>query len=173
MFDSILYDLLSQFYLLIVSYYIMAKKPITYIELVKVMIVKFKQDKEAGKTGDHKSAFKAAASRWKGVKDGSDTEFSQGKTDPSSIKARKKKIKAISNKHDAVEEEAGVDSPSSSIKELLKTVDVCESCKKKLLYATPSVATKKKKTSRGKGTKKPRTMKKGTRKSKKSKKVKK
>lgn len=57
----------------------MSKKQITYRDLVKVMLTKARKDAASlGSQFDPKKAFSMAASRWKKVKQGSDTEFAPG-----------------------------------------------------------------------------------------------
>lgn len=73
----------------------MSKKEITYIGLVKVMLDKARMEADAaGADFDQKSAFKSAAARWKKVKEGSDSEYTPGKSAPGTRKKSNKSKKS-------------------------------------------------------------------------------
>jgi len=70
----------------------MGKKEVSYTDLVKIMLTKAREDASSlGGKYNPKEAFSKAASRWKKVKDGSDPEFSQGKTTSMTRKRKRKK----------------------------------------------------------------------------------
>lgn len=72
----------------------MSKKQITYTDLVKVMLTKAREDAASlGSKFDPKKAFSMAASRWKKVKQGSDTEFAPGSKKTKPVPAKKSKTK--------------------------------------------------------------------------------
>jgi len=97
------------------------KKEITYTGLVKIMMDKAR--KEASASGKHfetKEAFSRAASRWKSIKEGKDSEYIQGKS--IGVTRKKRSTKSTSKKisHD------------HSCEEILKKIDLCDHCKLKL-----------------------------------------
>lgn len=104
----------------------MKKKEITYTGLVKIMMSKArKESASSGKPFDTKTAFSSAAARWKQVKDGSDAEFSQGKTVPG--------MKRTSKKSKGVKKNKTCDKSHSKLNnDILNKVDVCEDCKIKI-----------------------------------------
>lgn len=74
----------------------MGKKPISYLGLVKVVLNKEKaESKKSGKKFDNKKAFSNAAQRWKGVKAGTDYEYTVGKGKTKSKTKSKSKRKPI------------------------------------------------------------------------------
>lgn len=74
----------------------MGKKPISYLGLVKVVLNKEKaESKKSGKKFDNKKAFSNAAQRWKGVKAGTDHEYTVGKGKTKSNTKSKSKRKPI------------------------------------------------------------------------------
>jgi hypothetical protein len=104
----------------------MKKKEITYTGLVKIMMAKArKESTSSGKPFDTKTAFSSAAARWKHVKDGSDAEFSQGKTVPG--------MKRTSKKSKGVKKNKTCDNAHIKLNnDILNKVDVCEDCKIKI-----------------------------------------
>jgi hypothetical protein len=123
----------------------MVKKDISYIGLVKVMMSKARKDNgDTGKPIDTKSAFAAAAARWKKVKDGSDPEYSQGISVPGERKSSKK---TKSKKETSSFVEASVDA-GEIISDILTKLDLCDDCKTKI-KAYADKTSKKNKKSRG------------------------
>ena len=115
----------------------MKKKEITYTELVKVTMAKARKDVAAsGKQFDTKDAFSSAAARWKKIKDGLDSEYSQGKA-ALGMKRTSKKSSSSSK----------ADSQSKTIEDVLSKVDLCDDCIKKIKEFVG-------KSSRSKGTRK-------------------
>jgi hypothetical protein len=116
----------------------MKKKEITYTGLVKVMMAKARKETSvSGKPFDTKSAFSAAAARWKFIKDGSDAEFSQGKQVPG--------MKRVSKKQKGMKKDASRDSASQfkMNEALLNKADLCDDCKIKLKETLTSQARRK------------------------------
>lgn len=106
----------------------MVKKEISYIGLVKVMMAKARKDADAaGKGIDTKAAFGAAASRWKRVKDGSDQEYSQGKSVPGVRKTSKKSKKEKGTSADESSEDS-----NKVLTDVLIKLDLCDECKTKI-----------------------------------------
>jgi len=70
----------------------MSKREINYLGLVSEVLKQARKDAEtSGKGFDQKSAMKSAAERWKKVKEGSDSEYIQGKGKPETKKTKKTK----------------------------------------------------------------------------------
>ena len=113
----------------------MGKKEISYIELVKVMMAKARKDAAAAGSGiDTKAAFGAAAARWKIVKDGSDSEYSQGKTVPgakrTSKKTKKEKKSGSDSSTQSIDESSG--DANKIVSDILTKLDLCDDCKTKI-----------------------------------------
>lgn len=113
----------------------MVKKEISYIGLVKVMMAKARKDNgNSGKAIDTKTVFGQAAARWKKVKDGSDQEYSQGKSTP---RERKTAKKTKSKK------EPSLNTTIDLSKVNLTKLNVCDDCKTKIKNYTLKTTKKK------------------------------
>lgn len=100
------------------------KKEISYTGLVKIMMDKARKESSAsGKQFDTKEAFSSAATRWKSIKEGKDSEYIQGKSPVVTRKTRSLKSKSKKQKEM---------SSDNSCEEIFNKIELCHHCELKL-----------------------------------------